>query len=452
VFEGISQRLDKAFRKLRRKGVLSAEDVTGALKEVRVALLEADVNFKIVKGLIERIRERAIGQEVMKSLTPGHQVVKIVHETLTDLMGKNQAPLVAAPNPPTVIMLVGLQGAGKTTSAGKLARNFQVQGKRVLLTAADTRRPAAVEQLISLGSTLEVPVHRADVSLKAEGAGSSPVEICRTAVVRARKELFDVVILDTGGRLQVDEPLMEELVHIRDVSVPSETLLVADAMTGQEAVSVAQHFDQKLGLTGVVLTKMEGDTRGGAVLSIKEATGKPIKFIGVGEKLEALEPFYPDRMASRILGMGDVLSLIDKAKEAAMRDALPAAKKSFRPDSLTFEDFAEQLKQLNQMGPLESIVDMLPGRKTLKDNVDVNADKQAINRTIAIVNSMTVKERRDHSLLNGSRKIRIASGSGTTVQEINRLVKQFLTAKKMLKKMTGSKARGQLEMMMRQLG
>ncbi len=451
MLENISQRLDAALQKLRGKGVLNDEDVTAALKEVRVALLEADVNFKIVKGLIERIRERAVGQDVMKSLTPGHQVVKIMHETLTELMGSNQSPLVAAPNPPTVIMLVGLQGSGKTTSAGKLAHHFKKQGKRVLLTAADTRRPAAVQQLMSLGSTLDIPVHRDDAVLENGGSGD-PLEICQSAVSRAKKELIDVVILDTGGRLQIDESLMQELATIRDTVHPDETLLVADAMTGQEAVSISDQFNQQIGLTGVVLTKMEGDTRGGAVLSIKEATGKPIKFIGVGEKLEALEVFHPDRMASRILGMGDVLSLIDKAREAAIHGALPAAKKAFRPDALTFEDFAEQLKQLNQMGPLESIVDMLPGRKLLKDDIDVNADKKAIGRTIAIVNSMTAKERRDHALLNGSRKLRIAAGSGTTVQEVNRLVKQFLTAKKMLKKMTGRKARGQLQMMMRQFG
>lgn len=448
MLENISQRLDAALQKLRGKGVLNEEDVTAALKEVRVALLEADVNFKIVKGLIERIRERALGQDVMKSLTPGHQVVKIVHETLTELMGSNQSPLVAAPNPPTIIMLVGLQGSGKTTSAGKLGRYFQKQNKRVLLTAADTRRPAAVQQLVSLGSTLDIPVHRDGE----DGSSGTPVEICRSAVARAKKELFDVVILDTGGRLQIDTSLMQELATIRDTVKPDETLLVADAMTGQEAVSIADQFNQQIGLTGVVLTKMEGDTRGGAVLSIKEATGKPIKFIGVGEKLDALELFHPDRMASRILGMGDVLSLIDKAREAAIHDTLPAAKKAFRPDALTFEDFAEQLKQLDKMGPLESLVDMLPGRKLLKGDIDVNADKKAIARTIAIVNSMTAKERRDHSLLNGRRKIRIAAGSGTSVQEVNRLVKQFLTAKKMLKKMTGRKARGQLQMMMRQFG
>ena len=273
MLESISQRLDAVFQKLRGKGVLNAEDVAASLKEVRVALLEADVNFKIVKGLIQRIRERAVGHDVMKSLTPGHQVVKIVHETLTELMGSNQAPLVAASNPPTIIMLVGLQGSGKTTSAGKLARHFQTQGKRALLTAADTRRPAAVQQLLSLGSTLDIPVHRDDAEL-GSGQGGNPVEICRSAVARAKKELFDVVILDTGGRLQIDEPLMRELATIRDTVVPNETLLVADAMTGQEAVSIANQFDQQIGLTGVVLTKMEGDTRGGAVLSIKEATGK----------------------------------------------------------------------------------------------------------------------------------------------------------------------------------
>jgi len=451
VLENISRRFDSALRKLRGRGVLNEQDVATSLKEIRVALLEADVNFEIVKRIIEQIRGRAVGQDVLKSLTPGHQVVKIVHETLTELMGSNQSPLTVAPNPPTIIMLVGLQGSGKTTSAGKLARHFQKQNKRVLLAAADTRRPAAVQQLVSLGATLDISVHRDGTALES-GRSGDPVEICQSAVVRAKKELFDVVLLDTGGRLQIDESLMQELVNIRDIVDPSETLLVADAMMGQEAVSIADQFNQQIGLTGVVLTKMEGDARGGAVLSIKEATGKPIKFLGVGEKLDALELFHPDRMASRILGMGDVLSLIDKAREAAIHDDLPAAKKVFRPDALTFEDFAEQLKQITKMGPLESIVDMLPGRKILKDDIDVNADKKAISRTIAIVNSMTVKERRDHSLLSGSRKLRIAAGSGTSVQEVNRLVKQFLTAKKMLKKMTGRKGQGQLQMMMRQLG
>ena len=451
MLENISQRLDAVVQKLRGKGILNESDVTASLKEIRVALLEADVNFKIVKSLVERVRARAVGQDVLKSLTPGHQVVKIVHEILTESMGCNQSPLVAAPNPPTVIMLVGLQGSGKTTSAGKLALHFQKQTKRVLLTAADTRRPAAAQQLVSLGATLGVPVHRDDAGV-GNGRGADPVAICRSAVARAKQEMCDVVLLDTGGRLQIDEPLMQELATIRDVVRPDETLLIADAMTGQDAVSIAEQFNRQIGLTGVVLTKMEGDTRGGAVLSIKEATGTPIKFLGVGEKLEALEPFHPDRMASRVLGMGDVLSLIDKAREAAARDAVPSAKRVFRPDALTFEDFAEQLKQLNQLGPLESIVDMLPGRTVLRNDTDVNVSKAAISRTIAIVSSMTVKERRDHSLLNGSRKLRIAAGSGTTVQEVNRLVKQFLTAKKMLKKMTGRKARGQLQMLMRQLG
>ncbi len=451
MLESISQRLESTFQKLRGKGVLKEEDVVASLKEVRIALLEADVNFKIVKDLITRIRDKALGETVMKSLAPGHQVVKIVHEMLTQLMGSNQSPLLAAPNPPTTIMLVGLQGSGKTTSAGKLALHFQKQDKRVLLAAADTRRPAAVEQLKSLGATLDIPVHSAD-ALDLGGPVQDPVAICRAAVERGKKELFDVVILDTGGRLQIDESLMKELQYIRDRVRPDETLLVADAMTGQEAVSIADQFSQQIGLTGVILTKMEGDTRGGAVLSIKAATGKPIKFIGVGERLEALEPFHPERMASRILGMGDVLTLIDKAREAALHAATPAANKVFRPDTLTFEDFAEQLKQLDQMGPLESIVDMLPGRQMLKKDMDLGADKKAISRTIAIVNSMTVKERRDHSLISGSRKVRIATGSGTSVQEINQLIKQFLTAKKMLKKMTGRKARGQLQSMMRSMG
>ncbi|HEY3196822.1 MAG TPA: signal recognition particle protein [Nitrospirales bacterium] len=431
----LSEKLEGILKRLRGHGVLTQENIGEALKEVRLALLEADVNFKIVKDFVERVRLKAIGQEVLQSLTPGHQVIKVVWEELSALMGSQQAPLSLSSMPPTVIMMVGLQGVGKTTSSAKLARYFKASGKRVLLVAADPRRPAAAEQLAILGASLDVAVHRA------EAADMDAVRISLDGVERARGQGFDVAILDTGGRLHIDEELMDELAAIKKQTTPHEVLLVADAMMGQDAVAMAERFDRRVGLTGVVLTKVEGDARGGAILSIKAVTGKPIKFLGTGEKLDALEPFHPDRMASRILGMGDVLSLIEKAQDAVDQGQAEAMVRKLRADTLTLEDFREQLKQVNKLGSLEQILDMLPGGQRLKDMAGQGIPEKEMKRVAAIIDSMTVRERRDHTLLNGNRKKRIAKGSGTTVQDVNRLLKQYLEARKMMKVLSGRAGR-----------
>ncbi|TAL11654.1 MAG: signal recognition particle protein [Nitrospirae bacterium] len=435
MLEALSAKLDGILKRLRGQGALTEATVTEALKEVRVALLEADVHFKIVKEFIERVRVKAIGQEVMQSLTPGHQVVKIVWEELCALMGQQQTGLALSSLPPTIVMLVGLQGAGKTTTCGKLARHFKANGKRVLLVAADPRRPAAVEQLIALGAQLDVPVHRA------ETPGPDAVALCVAGVERGRMQGVDVVILDTGGRLHIDDELMGELAAIRAKTAPQEVLLVADAMIGQDAVRMAEQFDKQVGLTGVILTKVEGDARGGAVLSIKAVTGKPVKFLGTGEKLDALEPFHPDRMASRILGMGDVLSLIEKAQDVVDRDQAEAVARKLQANTLTLEDFREQLRQVNKLGSLEQVLDMLPGGARLKDAVGEAKAEREMARTAAIIDSMTLRERRDHTLLNGRRKQRIAKGSGATVQDVNRLLKQYLEARKMMKLLSGQGGR-----------
>jgi len=433
VLDILSAKLDGILKRLRGQGVLTEATISEALKEVRLALLEADVHFTIVKEFIERIRVKAIGQEVQQSLTPGHQVVKIVWEELRALMGQEHAGLALSSMPPTVILVVGLQGAGKTTTCGKLARHFKTHGRRVLLVAADPRRPAAVEQLMVLGTTLGVPVHRADAP------GLDPVSVCMDGVERARTQGFDVAILDTGGRLHIDDELMNELVAIRAKVSPHEVLLVADAMIGQDAVTMAEQFDRRVGLTGVILTKVEGDARGGAVLSIKAVTGKPIKFLGSGEKLDALEPFHPDRMASRILGMGDALSLIEKAQEVVDLEQAETMARKLRADSLTLEDFRDQLRQVNKLGSLEQVLDLLPGGQRLKELAagSMPGQDKAVGRMAAIIDSMTPRERRDHTLLTGSRKQRIAKGSGTSVQDVNRLIKQYLEARKMMKMLSG---------------
>jgi len=431
----LSEKLAGIFKRLRGHGVLTEANIGEALKEVRLALLEADVNFKIVKDFVERIRLKAVGQEVLQSLTPGHQVVKVVWEELSALMGSQQAALSLSSMPPTVIMMVGLQGVGKTTTSAKLARYFKASGKRVLMVAADPRRPAAAEQLTILGASLDVAVHRAQAS------GADAVRISLDGVDRARVQGFDVAILDTGGRLHIDDELMNELAAIRQQTSPHEVLLVADAMMGQDAVAMAERFDRGVGLTGVVLTKVEGDARGGAILSIKAVTGKPIKFLGTGEKLDALEPFHPNRMASRILGMGDVLSLIEKAQEAVDQGQAEAMVRKLRADTLTLEDFREQLKQVNKLGSLEQILDMLPGGQRLKDMAGQGLPEKEMKRVAAIIDSMTLRERRDHTLLNGNRKKRIAKGSGTTVQDVNRLLKQYLEARKMMKALSGRAGR-----------
>lgn len=441
----LTEKFEKILKKLRGQGVLTEQNIAEALKEVRLALLEADVNFKIVKDFIERVRAKAVGHEVLESLTPGHQVVKLVWEELCALMGRERATLHLASEPPTVVMLVGLQGSGKTTTCGKLGRLFKQQGKRALLVAADPRRPAAGEQLASLGASLQIPVYRA------ERPGASRSEVVRTCVegvTQGAAQGYDVVVLDTGGRLHIDEELMAELVDIKQAVRPHEVLLVADAMTGQDAVAMAERFDRQVGLTGVILTKVEGDARGGAVLSIRAATGKPIKFVGVGEKLDALEPFYPDRMASRILGMGDVLSLIEKAQDAYTREQTESLEKKILSKSLTLEDFREQIAQVNRLGSMDQILAMLPGGQRVKEMAG-GVPERDIKRVMAMIDSMTLRERWDHTIINGSRKKRIARGSGTTVQDVNRLIKQFLAARKMMKTLADGGGRRQLAQALR---
>lgn len=444
MFSSLTEKIDGVLKKLRGSGVLREQDVTEALKEVRLALLEADVNFKIVKDFITRVQEKAVGHGVLESLSSGQQVVKIVWEELRDLMGHAHAGVVLASEPPTVMMLVGLQGAGKTTTCGKLANLFKQQGKRVLLVAADPRRPAAADQLASLGSDLDVAVHRAGQVLAGR---QEVVRFCTEGLTRARNDGYEVVIFDTGGRLHVDDELMLELEDIKVAVGPHEVLLVADAMTGQEAVNVAGQFDQRVGLTGVILTKIEGDARGGAVLSIRAATGKPIKYLGIGEKADALEPFHPDRMASRILGMGDVLSLIEKAQEAYSKEDAEALQRKITGNSLTLEDFRDQIKQVNRLGTMDQIIGMIPGGDRLKAKLGADQaqlPEKEMNRVVSIIDSMTLKERRDHTVLNGSRKKRIAKGSGTSVQEVNRLIKQFLGARTMMKSLVGGGKPGKM--------
>jgi len=448
MFDALSNKFETILKKLRGQGVLTEQNIADALKEVRLALLEADVNFKIVKEFIERVRQKAVGQDVLQSLTPGHHVVKIVMEELTGMMGGERSGLALNSKPPTVVMMVGLQGAGKTTTCGKLARLFKTQGKRVLLVAADPRRPAAGEQLSALGRDLSIEVFRAD---QAQASRSDVVRLCQAGVDQARAQGVDLVVLDTGGRLHIDEDLMGELVAVKAAVDPHEVLLVADAMTGQDAVTMASQFDQQIGVTGIILTKVEGDARGGAVLSIRAVTGKPIKFLGVGEKMDALEPFHPDRMASRILGMGDVLSLIEKAQASISREQAEEAQKRLTSNVFTLEDFRAQLGQMGRLGSLDQILGLLPGGQKLKGMIEGDKPEREMNRVAAIIDSMTMRERRDHTLINGSRKKRIARGSGTSVQEVNRLIKQFLSAKKLAKAMTGAGGRRQLAQLMRSM-
>ncbi len=430
MFDSLSDKLEAVFKKLRGRGVLKEDDVKEALREVRLALLEADVNFKVVKDFIGRIQERAVGQGILSSLTPGQQVIKIVHEELVTLLGGTQARLHLSPNPPTTIMMVGLQGSGKTTTAGKLARNFKKDGRRVLLVPADTRRPAAVQQLLTLAKQVGVDAYASDQK--------DPVAICSSAVKYAASSLYEVVVLDTAGRLQIDEPLMEELRQIKAEAKPHEVLFVADAMTGQEAVNIAAKFNTDLGFDGVVLTKLDGDARGGAALSVRAVTGKPLKFVGVGEKLDALEPFYPDRMASRILGMGDVMSLIEKAQENVDRQEAEKLAKKLKKNSFDLDDFRNQLKQVRKLGGLEQIMGMIPGMGKLK-LPDTQVNEKELTKVDAIISSMTPKERSDYTIINGSRRARIAKGSGTQVQDVNRLLKQFAEMRKMMKSMTSGK-------------
>ncbi|HSD51151.1 MAG TPA: signal recognition particle protein [Candidatus Methylomirabilis sp.] len=437
MFQSLSDRLNGIFKKLRGYGRLTEENIAEALREVRLALLEADVNFKVVRSFLERVRQRAIGREVLESLTPGQQVVKVVHEELTALMGGAASHLGSAGQPPTVIMLVGLQGSGKTTTAGKLARLLREQGRRPLLVAADLQRPAAQEQLATLGRTLGVEVYHAS-------GATSAVTVCREAVSQARSRLLDPVILDTAGRLHIDEPLMQELGAIKTEVKPTEILMVLDAMTGQDAVNSATAFHQALQLTGTILTKLDGDTRGGAALSIRSVTGTPIKMIGIGEKLEALEVFHPDRMASRILGMGDVLGLVERAEKTFDAKQAATLQKKLKAQALTLEDFRDQLRQLRGMGPLEQLIGMIPGLSQVKGLPDATAQEKELKRVEAIIDSMTPGERQRPEIVNGSRRKRIAAGSGTNVADVNRLLKQFADMQRMMRQLVQAGKGGRL--------
>ena len=428
MFESLGEKLNNAFKKFRNKGKLTEADVKAGMREIKLALLEADVNFKVVRDFIKIVSERAVGSEVLESLLPAQQVVKIVNEELTRLMGGSQAKLTIASKPPTVIMMVGLQGAGKTTHAGKLAGMYKKQGKRPLLVAGDIYRPAAIKQLQVVGEKLDIPVFTM-------GDQVSPVEIAKESINYANQKGYDMVFIDTAGRLQIDEVLMDELKNIKAEVNPDEILLTVDSMIGQESVNVAETFNNLLDITGVILTKLDGDTRGGAALSIRYVTGKPIKFVGMGEKLDTIEPFHPDRMASRILGMGDVLTLIDKAQAAYDEKQAAELEQKMRQQTFTLDDYLEQLGQLKNMGNLEQLMGMMPGVKpgAMKD---VKIDEKAMAHTEAIIHSMTKAEREHPDMINASRKKRIAAGSGTSVEEVNKLLKQFEQMLKMMKQFT----------------
>jgi signal recognition particle subunit SRP54 len=425
MFESLTEKLQGTFDRLARKGRLSEKDVDEGLREVRIALLEADVNYKVVKDFVARLRERAVGAEVMRSLTPAQQVIKIVNEELTALLGE-PSKIDLSGQPPNAVMLVGLQGSGKTTTAAKLALFLRKQGQRPLLVAADTRRPAAIEQLEILGKELDIAVH-------SEGTAVRPPQICVNAVQRAKKAAYSVVVMDTQGRLHVDDQLMAELGEIRTKTAPTEILLVADAMTGQDAVRVAQEFYQRVGLTGLILSKMDGDARGGAAISMRSVTGVPIKFLGTGEKVGDLESFHPDRLTSRILGMGDMLTLIERAQEAFDEEQAIKIEEKLRTATFTLEDFLDQLQQVKKMGPMSQVMDMIPGLSGLAQEVPQEVTDKQLVTIEAIIKSMTSEERQNPRLIGGSRKRRIARGSGTTVQEVNQLLGQFRQMQKIMK-------------------
>ncbi|HLR43099.1 MAG TPA: signal recognition particle protein [Pseudogracilibacillus sp.] len=440
AFEGLSNRLQETIKKITGKGKVSEQDVKEMTREVRLALLEADVNFKVVRNFINDIKERAVGQEVMEHLNPGQQVIKIVQEELTNLMGGEQKKIAVSDRPPTVIMMAGLQGAGKTTTTGKLANLLRKQyNRKPLLVACDIYRPAAIQQLQTLGKQLDMPVFEM-------GTDVSPVEITKKALEYAKEEHLDYVLIDTAGRLHVDEELMDELQEVKEVANPDEIFLVVDAMTGQDAVNVAESFNETLDISGVVLTKLDGDTRGGAALSIKAVTDKPIKFVGMGEKLDQLEEFHPERMASRILGMGDVLTLIEKAQANIDEKQAKELEEKMRTASFTFDDFLEQMGQVKEMGPLEDLLAMIPGANKMKGMKNFQFDEKQLVHIEAIIQSMTQEERNDPSVINASRRKRIARGSGTNVSQVNRLLKQFNETKKIMKQMTnmpkGKKGKG----------
>ncbi len=429
MFDSLSDKLANAFKKFKNKGKLTEADVKEGMREIKLALLEADVNFKVVREFVKTVSERAVGSDVLESLVPAQQIVKIVNEELINLMGGSQAKLDIAPKPPTVVMMVGLQGSGKTTHSAKLALMYKKQGKRPLLVACDVYRPAAIKQLEVVGEQIGVPVF-------SMGTDTSPVEIARCALQHAEKHGHDMVFLDTAGRLHVDEVLMAELSSIKNTANPTEILLVIDAMLGQDAVNVAESFNNLLDITGVVLTKLDGDTRGGAALSVRHVTGKPIKFVGMGEKMDALEPFHPDRMASRILGMGDVLTLIEKAQQSFDEKKAEELEKKLRESTFDLNDFLDQFRQIRDMGSMEQLMSMIPGMKpgALKD---AQIDEKALSRTEAIILSMTQKEREKPAIINASRRKRIAAGSGTSVEEVNKLLRQFEQMNKMIKQFGG---------------
>jgi signal recognition particle subunit SRP54 len=433
MFDNLSDRLQRIFKNLRGEGKLTAENMEEALREIRVALLEADVHFKVVKQFIEQVRQKAMGEEVLTALSPGQQVVKIVRDELTKMLGSHQSRLRFANEPPSVILIVGLQGSGKTTSAGKLARFLTKEQKKPQLVSVDVYRPAARQQLSILAKQVNVPVY--------EGTPeeTKPLDRARSARREAMQTGRDVLLVDTAGRLHIDEQLMQELQELKGALDPVEILFVADAMTGQDAVKTADEFHKRLGITGVILTKMDGDARGGAALSIRSVTGQPLKFVGVGERSDALEAFFPDRVASRILGMGDVLSLIDKVQETIdQKEAEKIQEKLLTGDDFTLEDFRDQMKQIRKLGPLENILKMMPGFGELKNQLkDTKVDEKELNRIVAIIDSMTPAERRNHMIVNGSRRRRIAKGSGTSVQDVNNLLKQYAQMRKMMKSLTG---------------
>lgn len=429
MFENLTEKLDAVFKKLKGKGVLDEENIRVAMKDIRMALLEADVNFKVVKEFIEEVRELAVGREVIESITPGQQIVKIVHDRLVDLMDDDKNGRLKLGNRiPSPIMLVGLQGSGKTTTAAKLALYLKNQGKTAAMVSADVYRPAAIHQLKILGDSIGAEIITSNER-------EDPVKICIGAVEEARRRGLETLIIDTAGRLHVDRELMEELGRIKVAVNPSEILLVADAMTGQEAVSVAESFNEKLDIDGVVLTKIDGDARGGAALSLKKVTGKPVKFIGVGEKINALEVFHAERMASRILGMGDVLTLVEKAKQNIDEKEARELERKIRKNDFTLEDLKSQILQIKKMGPLQDIIGMIPGMNKIKEMKDMRPDEKELVKVVAIIDSMTKKERLNYKILNGSRRRRIAAGSGTTVQDVNKVIKNYEAMRKMMKKL-----------------
>jgi signal recognition particle subunit SRP54 len=435
MLDALSDKLAVTFKKLRGHGKIREGNVLDALGEVRMSLLEADVHFRVVKDFVEGVKKKALGAEVLDSITPGQQFVKIVHEELVELMGGGHRGLDLAAKPPVPILLVGLQGSGKTTTAGKLARYLREKKRSPYLVPADIQRPAAIEQLKTLGRQLGIPVHDTQ-------PGRDVVETVREAVRQAELSVLDTVIVDTAGRLHIDDALMAEVARIRDAIQPKEILLVADAMTGQDAVNIAKAFNERLEITGVILTKLDGDARGGAALSLRAVTGKPIKFVGLGEKLDALEPFHPDRLASRVLGMGDIVSFVEKAQAAIDVEEAEKVAAKIRRNAFTLEDFRSQLQQIKKMGSLESLIDLIPGMSQLKKQKGFDVDEKELVRIEAIINSMTLRERNDYQIINGSRRLRIAKGSGTSVPEVNRLLKQYAQARKMMKQLSGMSLKG----------